>query len=132
MKRIFSRIMPLVVALTLSLPLMAEEAVREYPILGNIEFAEIIKDKNTQLVDVRTPAEFNAGYIPGAINLNIRNVEQFESGVAKLDKKKTVAVYCKKGSRSAMAAKKLTEMGYKVVELPTGFDNWDGPVAKNE
>ena len=78
-----------------------------------------------QLVDVRTPQEYAAGHIPGAINIDVRGTD-FDTNVAKLKKTKPVAVYCKGGKRSKMAANKLVGKGFMVFELDKGFDNWNG------
>lgn len=92
---------------------------------GNEDFAKTISKKSTQLVDVRTPQEYEAGHIPGALNIDVKSAD-FDTQAAKLNKKKPVAVYCKGGRRSKTAAKKLVEMGFTVYELDKGFDNWNG------
>ena len=61
---------------------------------NNEEFAKTIHKKGVQLVDVRTPQEYAAGHIPGAINIDVRGTD-FDTNVAKLKKTKPVAVYCK-------------------------------------
>lgn len=92
---------------------------------NNEEFAKTIHKKGVQLVDVRTPQEYAAGHIPGAINIDVRGTD-FDTNVAKLKKTKPVAVYCKGGKRSKMAANKLVGKGFMVFELDKGFDNWNG------
>ena len=94
--------------------------------MDNGKFAAAIADTTVQLVDVRTPAEFAAGHIPEAVNIDVRG-ENFESQVqTALDKERPVAVYCRSGARSKTAAHALAAMGYRVYELNTGFMNWNG------
>ena len=89
---------------------------------------EIVKE-GVQLVDVRTVKEYSEGHIPGAMNIDV-NAPDFEEKIKVLDKKENVAIYCRSGRRSKMAANKLTAAGYKVIELNTGFLSWDGEVEK--
>ena len=94
--------------------------------MDNAEFAAIIADTTVQLVDVRTPAEFAAGHIPEAVNIDVRG-ENFESQAqSTLDKERPVAVYCRSGARSKTAAHALAAMGFRVYELNKGFMNWKG------
>ncbi|MBR5844998.1 MAG: rhodanese-like domain-containing protein [Rikenellaceae bacterium] len=94
--------------------------------MNNGKFAAAIADTTVQLVDVRTPAEFAAGHIPEAVNIDVRG-EDFESQVqSTLDKERPVAVYCRSGARSKTAARALTEKGFRVYELNNGFMNWKG------
>lgn len=87
-------------------------------------FKKTIQSKKVQLVDVRTPAEYNAGNIQGAQNIDVKS-EQFKEMAAKLDKKRPVAVYCKAGTRSANAANILKEMGFKkIYNLDGGYTAW--------
>lgn len=97
--------------------------------VDNTEFAKTIADQKTQLVDVRTPAEYKAGHIPGAINIDIKNPE-FATKIATLDTKRPVAVYCRSGARSKSAARQLAEKGYQVIELDRGITSWTGDVTK--
>ena len=94
--------------------------------VGNAEFARIIADTTVQLVDVRTPAEFAAGHIPEAVNIDVRG-EKFDEEVrSTLDPSRPVAVYCRSGARSKAAARALTEKGFRVYELNKGFMNLKG------
>ncbi|MCA9585066.1 MAG: molybdopterin-synthase adenylyltransferase MoeB [Myxococcales bacterium] len=76
------------------------------------------------LLDVREKEEFRAGYIPGAISLPRGFLEiQVEGRVP--DKKKKVVAYCAGGTRSALAAKTLADLGYENVETANpGFVRW--------
>lgn len=98
--------------------------------LSNEEFKKIIADNNILLIDVRTADEYQGGHIPKAINMDIRSPE-FDSLISKLDKKKSVAIYCRSGGRSKSAAKKITEKGFKVYELNKGVMNWQEPLVKS-
>lgn len=87
-------------------------------------FKKTIQSKKVQLVDVRTPAEFSAGSIEGAQNIDVKNAE-FKTMAAKLDKKRPVAVFCLSGIRSARAANQLKEMGFKkIYNLDGGYTAW--------
>lgn len=88
---------------------------------------------DVQLVDVRTPEEFNDGHIENAVNINFMS-DDFDANVAGLDKAKPVMVYCKSGGRSAKAAARLKELGFKTItDLEGGISNWKSdnkPVVK--
>lgn len=91
----------------------------------NVEEYDALRSKtNTVLLDVRSPAEFEKGHIPGAVNLDI-NSTQFATKAESLDKSKTYLVNCAVGMRSARACKKLETMGFtNLVDLAPGFDGW--------
>ncbi|MBQ2023886.1 MAG: rhodanese-like domain-containing protein [Alistipes sp.] len=95
------------------------------------EFAKVIADNQVQLIDTRTEAEFNEGHIPGAINIDV-NESDFESKVGqKVDKNRPIALYCRGGRRSKIAAERIVALGYDdITELNTGFLSWTGEVEK--
>ena len=131
MKRLLTGVFALCIAVFFSAPLFGSEPLEDFPRLTNEKFTETIKNKKKYvLVDVRTPEEFKAGHIPGAININVKDSVEFASKTAKLDKKKTIALYCRGGVRSKVAAQKLLADNYKVVDLVKGFDAWDGATTK--
>jgi rhodanese-related sulfurtransferase len=66
------------------------------------------------VVDVRTPAEYAAGHIDGAVNIDVES-PSFDAQVAKLDKGTTYAVYCHSGRRSGIATGKMGEAGFTSV-----------------
>jgi sulfur-carrier protein adenylyltransferase/sulfurtransferase len=76
------------------------------------------------LVDVREKEEFRDGYIPGAISVPRGFLEmQIEQKVT--DKSAPVVLYCAGGTRSALAAKTLQDLGYTQVESANpGFVRW--------
>jgi sulfur-carrier protein adenylyltransferase/sulfurtransferase len=76
------------------------------------------------LVDVRESDEVKDGYIPGAVRVPRGFLEiQIEQKVP--DKNAPVVLYCAGGTRSALAAKTLAELGYTHVESANpGFVRW--------
>ena len=86
------------------------------------------------LIDVREADEFQAGHIPGAINIP-RGLLEFRLSndpvLSSRDQK--LVLYCKNSGRSALAASALQEMGYlEVLSILGGFDAWaaaNKPVA---
>ncbi len=92
-------------------------------IAENVNVEEFANHMNgAQLVDVRTPDEWNEGIMEGAMMLNFYE-EDFEASMKKLDKEKPVAVYCKVGGRSGKAMALLSGLGFKeVYNLDGGMD----------
>ncbi|MEO6301717.1 MAG: rhodanese-like domain-containing protein [Bacteroidia bacterium] len=83
------------------------------------------KNSNVQLIDVRTPEEFNQGHLKTALNYNI-NSSEFETQIAKLNKAKPVLVYCLSGGRSASAAELISEKGFlEVYNMQGGIMKWN-------
>jgi sulfur-carrier protein adenylyltransferase/sulfurtransferase len=78
----------------------------------------------TTLVDVREQHEFNAGYIPGAVHIP-RGFLEIQAEAKLPDRKAPIVVYCAGGTRSAFAARTLTELGYEnVLSANPGFVRW--------
>ena len=88
------------------------------------EFAELIADSNVVILDVRKADEFADGHIKGAILIDQFQSDFVEQAKAKLPKDKTIAIYCRSGRRSANAAGKLADVGYKCVNLKGGILAW--------
>ena len=68
--------------------------------------------EGAQLVDVRSPAEFASGHVPGSVNIPLNEIDQ---GAARLDKQRWVIVFCASGTRSAMARRQLLSRGFERV-----------------
>ncbi len=85
-------------------------------------FAETIAKPGVTVIDVRTPAEFAAGHVDGAINIDVEG-GAFDAGIATLDKAGQYAVYCRTGRRSQVAADTMAGAGFtSVTNLQGGFD----------
>ena len=91
----------------------------------NVEaFEELISQRNVQLLDVRTQAEYDEGHLENALLIDVNGESFLADAEAQLQKDKTVAVYCRSGRRSASAAEKLSKDGFDVVNLDGGITAW--------
>lgn len=86
------------------------------------------------LLDVREPNEYNAGYIPGAVNIprgvlefKISNEAFWEEAMLYMPlPDEEIIVYCRKGKRSILAAQTLQQMGYSNIWFVTdGWKKWE-------
>lgn len=87
------------------------------------------------VIDVREPAEFEAGSLPNAVNIP-RGVLEFKINEhpALADKDAEILLYCRSGGRSALATASLQRLGYtKLSSILGGFDAWAAsqPVVKD-
>ena len=87
-------------------------------------FSELVADTNVVVLDVRTTAEFTEGHIKGAILIDQGLSDFIEKAKAALPIDKKIAVYCRSGRRSANAAGRLADIGYKCVNLKGGILAW--------
>jgi len=78
--------------------------------------------KPAVIVDVRSPQEFVAGHIEGAVNIPLDQVATGIQSIRTLKKDSTILVYCRSGRRSAMAQDALEQQGYKRVIDGGGMD----------
>ena len=83
----------------------------------NIE--DLIRDKNTCIVDVRTVEEFNAGNVEGSLNIPMHEVPN------RIDELKALpsplVVICLSGNRSGQVANYLTSLGMEDVHNGGGW-----------
>ena len=89
---------------------------------------------NFILIDIRTEAEFDEGFIPGAFLVQRGVLEsRLEKDAVweafaheKPQKTDTIILYCRSGSRSALAALSLKQLGYNnVLSLDGGWSGWN-------
>jgi len=113
-----------IIVLTLAFATGLAQQKKGVELVKPAEFAKKVESKKGQLIDVRTPKEYNSGHIKNAVNIHLYD-KDFEQRVAKLDKKKTIYVYCKAGGRSSDAVEILKDKGFEhIVELDGGTDAW--------
>jgi molybdopterin/thiamine biosynthesis adenylyltransferase/rhodanese-related sulfurtransferase len=88
------------------------------------ERVESRAQKPFTLVDVREKDEVRAGYIPGAVHVP-RGFLEMQAEQKLPNKSDEIIVYCAGGTRSAFAAKTLSELGYEnVTSANPGFVRW--------
>lgn len=75
------------------------------------DYAELMK-KGAQIIDVRTPAEFNGGHINGSVNIPLDNLQK---QLSKIKKNQPVITCCASGMRSGAARQILQANGYAEV-----------------
>mgnify|MGYP006146931927 CR=1 FL=1 len=86
--------------------------------------AEMKNNNNFQLIDVRTPDEYNNGTIENSQNINFYD-EDFNEQISHLDKSIPTFVYCQAGGRSYEAMVIMCELGFTTVfELEGGYSSW--------
>ena len=91
------------------------------------------KDPDVVVLDVRTPAEYAAGHVPGARNVSH---DQLAARLGELSslKDKQVVLYCRSGRRTALAEQTLREAGFtRLLHLQGDYLAWEAesqPVAR--
>ena len=89
-------------------------------------FSKLMTNPEVVLLDVRTEAEYAEEHIEGAVLIDQKQDDFMEKAKTMLPIDKTIAVYCRSGRRSANAAGKLADVGYKCVNLKGGIIAWKG------
>ena len=100
------------------------QETKQHQLISQEEFAEILT-KEIQLLDVRTPQEYQQGYIEGAVLINFFDPDFVTKVSTRFDKNKPLYIYCAVGGRSNKAARKLIAVGFdSVYDLKGGFTKW--------
>ncbi len=82
------------------------------------------EDPEFVLLDIRTPAEVEAGHISGAVNLDFYD-PAFRDDLAALDRDKVYLIYCRTGNRSGQAYSIMKELGFeRVYDMGGGITQW--------
>ena len=91
-----------------------------------IEAKELIeknlKNKNFEIIDVRTFAEYNEGHLKGA---RLLILDEIYVWAETLDKNKEYLIYCRSGGRSAMATSFLNKKGINATNMLGGIIDWN-------
>ncbi len=114
-------------AIVLCVSLVAISCNAQNNNLSAPQFETAITQPEVQILDVRTPGEFESGHIKGALSADWNNEAEYKRRLAFVDKTKPVYVYCLAGGRSAAAAKQMRADGFtNVYELTGGINAWKG------
>jgi len=100
------------------------------------EFSELYKKNSAiQILDVRTPEEYNEGHVPNARLLTLNNLVDGSQSVP-FDKNSEIYIICRSGNRSMTATKFLKQAGYEhVASVAGGTMGWiseGNPIQKEE
>ena len=117
-----------VLALSLPLPARANDAPGPRNTLGvkpgvvDGATARRLVAAGVKVVDVRTPAEFNKGHVPGAVNIPYDEVER---RAGELGPSTTpLLLYCQSGHRSEIAIRTLKGKGFTRLYDLRAYQNW--------
>lgn len=92
--------------------------------LSPADFAAAAKRPDTVLLDVRTPAEFAQGHLPGAVNIDVESPD-FLQAISGLDQNQAYAVYCRSANRSKVAMNAMQQAGFtQLYDLAGGINAW--------
>ena len=90
------------------------------------DLIEQARERGAIILDVRTPAEYAQGHIPGAANLPLDSIGQAAHFVPA--KNAVVYVYCQSGVRSSKACSRMKAAGFSNVVNAGGIRSYHGPV----
>jgi rhodanese-related sulfurtransferase len=106
---------------------------RGYRAISPAQLTALINRENALVVDVSAPADFEKGHVIGARSVAMSQFDPENKQLAKA-RELPVALVCRNGTTSAVAAKRLSKAGFKQVYwLDGGLVTWqqaDMPIAK--
>lgn len=86
------------------------------------ELKKVLKNKQCEFIDVRTPYEFQANNIRGFKNIPL---QQLKARHQELSRDKEIVVICQSGMRSNRATRILKKLGYKkLTNVKGGMSAW--------
>lgn len=90
--------------------------------ISTAELKPLLKDKNKQFIDVRTPAEYKGNHIREFKNIPLYDISKKADT---LSKEKEIVVICQSGMRSQNAAKTLKKLGFtNITNVKGGMSAW--------
>ncbi|MDG2395280.1 rhodanese-like domain-containing protein [Candidatus Thioglobus sp.] len=112
----------LLVLIALLIGNIVTDKLKKYEDVDTTAATELMDDDNLIVLDVREKKELKSGYIKGSTHIPLSDVK---NKLDKLDKDKSILVYCRSGSRSAHIAGVLTRNEYEnVYNLKGGIQAW--------
>lgn len=73
------------------------------------------------LLDVREPVEWQAGHVPGAVHVPLRDLP---ARADEIPQDREIYVVCRVGARSAQAVNALNEAGWRATNVQDGMQGW--------
>lgn len=84
----------------------------------------LVDSEDVVVLDVRTPEEYAAGHIDGAVLVDFQ-ADDFAERIDALDRDTTYVLYCRSGNRSAQARALMADLGFRdVTDVAGGFQAW--------
>ena len=129
------KLQPLIVCFTLACLLSSACSTKEDPNVTNQDFQFtnlkgvdsakfLYENPKVVVLDIRTPAEFNQGHIPNALNIDYK-ADNFEMELGKLDRNTTYLMHCRSGRRSSNSFDTFKKLGFKnIVHIDDGILGW--------
>ena len=112
---------------------ITSESKRHNRYLSGKSWNKLIKKKETLVIDVRKPFEYNVGSFKNAMNPNVQNFRDFPKFLSKVEKTKPVAMFCTGGIRCEKASIFLKKKGFKnVFQLRGGIINYLNKTEKKD
>ncbi len=87
------------------------------------QFLKDLIKQGAQLIDVRSPVEFNRGALPGAVNMPVDRFSLFKDDI---DKTRPILLYCRSGQRSERVKRFLDSCGFNQVYNIGSYQKFTG------
>lgn len=88
------------------------------------EMHKLLQETSVQLIDVRTPKEYNEGHLSKSQNIDFLS-PSFSKDINALNKEKPVFLYCHSGNRSGKSVNIFLKAGFtKIYDLDGGITKW--------
>ncbi len=104
-------------------------SIADHPYKHPAALRAALQSDRVILVDVRSPAEYRSGHIPGAINIPY---QQIERSLKRLPPGRDIVLYCKSGIRDRIARRHLGRLGYRRVFSFCSYTRWKGKLVPGD
>lgn len=99
----------------------------EFSQISAWELEDYISCNDCIIIDLRDEISFKGGHVPGAVNIPYEGLEE---GLAQIDGKKELIMYCERGGRSFAAAKRFGHI-YNIKIVTGGIHSYRGEIEFN-
>ena len=124
MKRVFMAVSVALMLIPLLVGCSGDHPENTYEQISPAEAkALMVSEEGYVILDVRTPEEYAAGHIAGAILIPDYEIREKAQNIL-TDKDQLILVYCRSGRRSKNAANELAALGYTNIKEFGGINDW--------